>query len=38
VNDPAERKLLKVDYSRFEQDWKAAGHWTLLVVPVSGSR
>jgi len=34
VNDPAERKLLNVDYSRFDQDWKAAGYWTLLVVPV----
>jgi ABC-type bacteriocin/lantibiotic exporter with double-glycine peptidase domain len=37
VNDPAERKLLNVDYSRFEQAWKAAGHWTLLVVPVPNS-
>ena len=37
VNDPAERKLLSVDYSRFEQAWKEAGHWTLLVVPVPDS-
>jgi ABC-type bacteriocin/lantibiotic exporter with double-glycine peptidase domain len=36
VNDPAERKLLKEDYSRFEQDWNAAGHWTLLAVPGTG--
>jgi ABC-type bacteriocin/lantibiotic exporter with double-glycine peptidase domain len=38
LNDPAERKLLKEDYSRFEQDWKAAGYWTLLAVPVAGAR
>jgi ABC-type bacteriocin/lantibiotic exporter with double-glycine peptidase domain len=38
VNDPAERKLVNEDYSRFEHDWKAAGHWTLLVVPVTGTR
>ena len=37
VNDPAERKLLNEDYSRFEQDWNATGHWTLLVVPTSGT-
>jgi len=33
VNDPAQRKLLKEDFSRFEQEWKAAGHWTLLALP-----
>jgi predicted double-glycine peptidase len=33
LNDPALRKLLKEDDSRFEQDWKAAGNWTLLAVP-----
>jgi ABC-type bacteriocin/lantibiotic exporter with double-glycine peptidase domain len=38
LNDPAERKLLKEDYSRFEQDWKAAGYWTLLAVPPAGAR
>jgi ABC-type bacteriocin/lantibiotic exporter with double-glycine peptidase domain len=38
VNDPAERKLLNEDYNRFEHDWNAAGNWTLLAVPVSGSR
>ena len=37
-NDPAERKLLKVDYSRFEHDWKATGHWTLLALPAMGPR
>ena len=32
-NDPAERKLLKQDIGSFEQQWKAAGNWTLLAVP-----
>jgi ABC-type bacteriocin/lantibiotic exporter with double-glycine peptidase domain len=38
LNDPAERKLLKEDYSRFEQDWKGAGYWTLLAVPSAEAR
>jgi uncharacterized protein YvpB len=33
LNDPAQRKLLKEDRTQFEQEWKAAGHWTLLAVP-----
>jgi uncharacterized protein YvpB len=33
VNDPAQRKLLKVDRDRFEREWNAAGHWLLLAVP-----
>ena len=33
VNDPAQRKLLKEDRAQFEQEWKAAGRWTLLAVP-----
>ena len=33
VNDPAQRKLLKEDRTRFEREWAAAGHWTLLAVP-----
>ena len=37
VNDPAQRKLLKEDRSRFEQEWKAAGHWTLLALPEAGA-
>ncbi len=37
LNDPAQRKLLKEDKSRFEQEWKAAGYWTLLVVPEMNS-
>lgn len=38
VNDPAERKLLKEDRDRFEREWKAAGHWTLLAVPEAHDR
>lgn len=37
LNDPAQRKLLKEDRSRFEQEWQAAGRWTLLAVPRTGS-
>jgi uncharacterized protein YvpB len=33
VNDPAQRKLLKQDRSRFERGWSAAGKWTLLALP-----
>jgi ABC-type bacteriocin/lantibiotic exporter with double-glycine peptidase domain len=33
VNDPARRKLLKIDRATFEQDWGIAGHWTLLALP-----
>jgi ABC-type bacteriocin/lantibiotic exporter with double-glycine peptidase domain len=37
VNDPAQRKLLKEDRSRFEQEWKAAGCWTLLALPAAST-
>ncbi len=33
LNDPAQRKLLKVERSRFEREWQATQHWTLLAVP-----
>jgi ABC-type bacteriocin/lantibiotic exporter with double-glycine peptidase domain len=36
VNDPAQRKLLKVDTRNFEQEWRATGNWTLLALPNSG--
>lgn len=36
MNDPGQRKLLKEDRSRFEQEWSAAGKWTLLAVPQTG--
>src|SRR5215469_6064116 len=29
VNDPAQRKLLKQDWSAFEKQWSAVGKWTL---------
>jgi predicted double-glycine peptidase len=31
LNDPARRKLLKLDRAAFERDWK--DRWTLLAVP-----
>lgn len=37
LNDPAQRKLLKEDKSRFEQEWKQTGYWTLLAVPEMSS-
>jgi ABC-type bacteriocin/lantibiotic exporter with double-glycine peptidase domain len=33
VNDPARRKLLKVERGTFEKDWNAANGWTLLALP-----
>ena len=36
VNDPAQRKLLKMDRSQFEERWKAMNGWTLLAVPRPG--
>lgn len=38
VNDPAQRKLLKVDSAAFEKEWQATGNWTLLALPRSASR
>ena len=37
LNDPAQRKLLKEDKSRFEQEWRVTGNWTLLAVPEMSS-
>jgi len=37
LNDPAERKLLKEERSRFEREWNAAGGWTLLALPEASS-
>ncbi len=34
VNDPAQRKLLKIERNDFEQQWKAVKYWTLLAVPI----
>lgn len=33
VNDPAQRKLLKMDRTDFEKRWKVMGRWTLLALP-----
>jgi uncharacterized protein YvpB len=33
LNDPAERKLQKLDRATFEKSWNAAGNWTLLALP-----
>jgi predicted double-glycine peptidase len=33
VNDPAQKKLLKMDRRQFEKNWSAVQHWTLLVLP-----
>ncbi|MGB6974665.1 MAG: C39 family peptidase [Terracidiphilus sp.] len=38
VNDPEQRKLMKVDETEFEREWKATGDWTLLAVPAGGAR
>jgi ABC-type bacteriocin/lantibiotic exporter with double-glycine peptidase domain len=33
VNDPAQRKLLKVERKQFENEWAATHRWTLLALP-----
>jgi ABC-type bacteriocin/lantibiotic exporter with double-glycine peptidase domain len=33
VNDPADRKLRKLDRAGFEKRWRTAGNWTLLALP-----
>lgn len=38
VNDPAARKLLKEERSKFEAEWKATANWALLAVPQQGGR
>jgi len=35
VNDPAQRKLLKMESSRFEHAWLGTRNWTLLALPQS---
>ncbi|MGI9072277.1 MAG: C39 family peptidase [Bryobacteraceae bacterium] len=36
LNDPARGKLIRENGGRFEKEWKATGHWTLLVLPQHG--
>jgi len=38
MNDPAVRKLLNEERSRFEKEWSATKYWTLLAVPASSPR
>lgn len=33
LNDPAQKKLLKVERRRFEREWQAVNRWTLLAIP-----
>jgi ABC-type bacteriocin/lantibiotic exporter with double-glycine peptidase domain len=33
LNDPARRKLIRLDRKSFERNWTAADRWTLLAVP-----
>jgi ABC-type bacteriocin/lantibiotic exporter with double-glycine peptidase domain len=33
VNDPAQRKLLKMERTEFIKAWKSTHNWTLLAVP-----
>ncbi len=33
VNDPAERKLLKMTIANFESRWRPTENWTLLALP-----
>lgn len=35
VNDPAQRKLFKMDSGNFEKEWQATRNWTLLALPTS---
>jgi predicted double-glycine peptidase len=37
MNDPAVRKLLNEERSRFEKEWSATHNWTLLAVPASSA-
>jgi ABC-type bacteriocin/lantibiotic exporter with double-glycine peptidase domain len=37
INDPADRKLLEREWRKFEPEWKGAGYWTLLAVPLEGA-
>ena len=37
INDPAQRKLLKVDRAAFEKAWTLTSNWTLLALPQDSS-
>jgi ABC-type bacteriocin/lantibiotic exporter with double-glycine peptidase domain len=36
LNDPAQKKMLKMDRAAFEKSWGAMKSWTLLAVPEHG--
>ena len=36
LNDPAQRKLLRVSREVFEAEWSPSGNWTLLALPWPG--
>jgi predicted double-glycine peptidase len=36
VNDPAQRKLVSMSRTDFEQGWRATSNWTLLALPELG--
>ncbi len=38
MNDPAERKLRKLDRATFEKQWGGARNWTLLALPRQSGR
>ncbi len=38
ANDPAGRKLQKVKRKQFEKEWSESDGWTLLAMPLSGTR
>ena len=38
MNDPAERKLRKLDRATFEKQWGGAQRWTLLALPQQSGR
>jgi predicted double-glycine peptidase len=37
INDPARRKLLKLDRKEFEKSWEQTSCWTLLALPPSSN-
>lgn len=37
-NDPAGRKLTKLDRKSFEKEWNATNQWTLLALPENSAR
>jgi ABC-type bacteriocin/lantibiotic exporter with double-glycine peptidase domain len=37
INDPAQRKLLKISRAGFEKAWNSTRNWTLLALPQDSS-